>query len=90
MCIRDRAGSENDSGFDIGRSFESFQKVIKQSGPAAAASYGPVVSILLFTFIGWYIDSIIDTSAIMSLIGLVVGMIIGFYHLVKTMTANKY
>ena len=84
------AGSENDSGFDIRRSFESFQKVIKQSGPVAAASYGLIVSILLFTFIGWYIDSNNDTSPIMTLIGLVVGMIIGFYHLVKTMTANKY
>lgn len=84
------ASNENDSGFDIGRSFESFQKVIKQSGPAAAASYGLIVSILLFTFIGWYIDSNNDTSPTMTLIGLVVGMIIGFYHLVKTMTANKY
>ena len=43
------ASNEDDSGFDIGRSFESFQKVIKQSGPAAAASYGLIVSILLFT-----------------------------------------
>ena len=84
------AGNENDSGFDISRSFESFQKVIKQSGPAASSSYGLIVSILLFTFIGWYIDSNNDTSPVMTIIGLFAGMIIGFYHLVKTMTTKKY
>ena len=36
------------------------------------------------------IDSNNDTSPIMTLIGLVIGMVIGFYHLVKKMTANKY
>ena len=84
------AETENGPGLDIGKSFESFQKVIKQSGPAAAASSGLIASILLFTFIGWYIDSHKDTSPEMTLIGLAAGIVIGFYHLIKTMTTKKY
>ena len=78
------AETENGPGLDIGKSFESFQKVIKQSGPAAAASYGLIASILLFTFIGWYIDLSTDSSPWGVIIGLLFGLMTGFYHLAKT------
>ena len=81
---------ENRSGSDLGKSFAYFQKILQQSGPAAAASYGLIASILFFTFIGWYIDSHKDTSPVMTLIGLAAGIIIGSYHLIKTMTTKKY
>ncbi len=84
------AENEDQYGFDIGKSFETFQRILKQSAPAAAASYGLIASILLFTFIGWYIDSYIDTSPIAILIGLAVGFVIGFYNLIKTMSTKKY
>ena len=63
--------------------FKSFQNIVKQSGPAAAASYGLIASILIFTYFGWMIDREIDSSPFAILIGMLLGMIIGFYHLIK-------
>jgi len=84
------ADSEDRSGIDVGKSLDSFQKIIKQAGPAASASYSLVASILLFTFIGWYIDSNNDTSPFWVIVGIFIGILVGFYHLIKTMTSKKY
>ena len=40
----------------------SFQNIVRQSGPAATASYGLIFSILIFTYIGWNIDHHYDSS----------------------------
>ena len=77
------------SGFDIGRSLEYFQKIVKESGPAAAASYTLLASVLIFTLLGWYIDTSKGTKPIGILVGLVIGLIIGFYHLAKTIWKHK-
>jgi len=39
--------------------------------------------------IGWYIDTLKDSSPIGVLIGLFLGLIIGFYHLAKTIWGIK-
>ena len=75
---------------DFGKSFESFHKIIKQSGPAASASYGLVASILIFTSIGWYVDLNNNTSPVWVLVGIFLGILIGFYQLIKTMSSKKY
>ncbi len=75
---------------DISRSLNSFQKIIRQSGPAATASYGLIASILIFTYAGWYIDELNDSSPMAIIAGLFIGMVIGFYHLIKAMRTNKY
>ena len=69
--------------------FKSFQNIAQQSGPAAAASYGLIASILIFTYLGWIIDKNIDSSPFAILIGMLLGMIIGFYHLIKTVSETK-
>ena len=84
------ADIEDRAGIHIRKSLESFQKIIKQAGPAASASYGLVASILLFTFIGWYIDSNNDTSPFWVIVGIFIGILVGFYQLIKTMTSKKY
>ncbi len=73
----------------IVKNFKSFQNVVQQSGPAAAASYGLIASILIFTYIGWIIDKNIDSSPFAILIGMLLGMIIGFYHLIKAVGKTK-
>jgi len=75
---------------DISGSLNSFQKVIRQSGPAATASYGLIASILIFTYAGWYIDELNDSSPMAIIIGLIIGMVIGFYHLIKAVHTSKY
>ena len=74
----------------IVENFKSFQNIVKQSGPAAAASYGLIVSILIFTYFGWIIDRKIDSSPFAILIGMLMGMIIGFYHLIKVAGKTKH
>ena len=83
---------EKDKGegqIDIIENFKSFQNIVKQSGPAAAASYGLIASILIFTYFGWMIDREIDSSPFAILIGMLLGMIIGFYHLIKVVGKTK-
>ncbi len=74
----------------IEENFKSFQNIAQQSGPAAAASYGLIASILIFTYLGWIIDKNIDSSPFAILIGMLLGMIIGFYHLIKTIRKTKH
>ena len=81
--------NEKDKGkgqINIVENFKSFQNIVKQSGPAAAASYGLIASILIFTYFGWIIDRKIDSTPFAILIGLLLGMIIGFYLLVNVVS----
>ena len=80
---------ENRSGSDLGKSFAYFQKILQQSGPVASASYGLLASVLIFTFLGWYIDAHNGSSPKGVLSGLVIGLIVGFYHLLKTIRTRK-
>tara|TARA_Y100000996_G_C22238741_1_gene526759 strand:- start:278 stop:550 length:273 start_codon:yes stop_codon:yes gene_type:complete len=64
-------------------SYLSFQKVLSQAGPAASASYSLIASILLFIFIGFYIDDRFETSPFGIIIGMVLGLVVGFYQMVK-------
>ncbi|HIN01974.1 MAG TPA: AtpZ/AtpI family protein [Candidatus Marinimicrobia bacterium] len=77
------------SGFDIGQSLTYFQKIVKESGPAASASYTLLASVLVFTLLGWYIDSSSGTKPMGILVGLGIGLITGFYHLAKTIWKHK-
>ena len=84
--------NEKDKGkgpIDLVENFKSFQNIAKQSGPVAAASYGLIASILIFTYFGLIIDRKIDTSPIAILIGMLLGIIIGFYHLIKVVSKTK-
>ena len=83
---------EKDKGkgqINILENFESFQSIAKQSGPAAAASYGLIASILIFTYFGWIIDRKIDSSPLAILVGMLLGLVIGFYHLIKVVSKTK-
>ena len=74
----------------IVENFKSFQNIVQQSGPAAAASYGLIASILIFTYVGWIIDKNIDSSPFAIFTGMLLGMIIGFYHLIKAVVNTKH
>ena len=80
---------ENRSGSDLGKSFAYFQKILQQSGPEASASYGLLASVLIFTFLGWYIDVYNGSSPKGDISGLASGLIVGFYHLLKTVRKHK-
>jgi F0F1-type ATP synthase assembly protein I len=87
--LSEKEKEKGEGQIDILENFKSFQNIVKQSGPAAAASYGLIASILIFTYLGWMIDRKIDSSPFAILIGMLLGMIIGFYHLIKVVGKTK-
>ena len=68
----------------LGKSLEQFQRFVRQSGPAAAAAYTLLASILLLGGAGYIIDQYFDSSPSGLLTGLGLGLIIGFYELAKS------
>ena len=72
----------------LANSFSYLQKIIKQSGPAMGASYTLIGSILILGTLGYFIDKWQDTSPIFLLIGLFLGIIVGFYEIAKAIWAK--
>jgi F0F1-type ATP synthase assembly protein I len=60
------------------------QDNVSRSGPVAAASYTLVGGIVLLGGIGYAIDSWRGTSPWFLLAGLLLGIVVGFYELVRT------
>jgi F0F1-type ATP synthase assembly protein I len=70
--------------FSFAKSAKSLQENVTQSGPAAAASYTLIGAIILLGGIGYGVDAWQGTAPWGLLIGLLAGIVVGFYELVKT------
>jgi len=70
-------------------SYLFFHKVLNQAGPAANASYSLIASIFLFIFGGLYVDNYLDISPAGAIIGMVLGLVVGFYQMVKFSNYKK-
>jgi F0F1-type ATP synthase assembly protein I len=68
----------------LAKSLRFLQENIRNSGPAAAAAYTLIGSILLLGGIGYAIDAWRGTSPWFLLSGLLLGLIVGFFELAKT------
>ena len=68
----------------VTRSAKSLQENAAQSGRYAGASYTLIGGIILLGGIGYAVDSWQGTSPWFLLAGLTLGIIVGFYELVKT------
>ena len=64
------------------------QKIIQQSGPAMGASYTLIGAVLFLGAIGFFVDKWQGSSPIFLLIGLLLGIIVGFYEIAKTIWAK--
>ncbi len=60
------------------------QETVRKAGPAAAASYTLIGAIILLGGIGYAIDEWRGTSPWFLLGGLLLGIVVGFYELAKT------
>jgi F0F1-type ATP synthase assembly protein I len=65
-------------------SLKALQTTISRSGPAATASYTLIGAIVLLGGIGYAVDEWRGTSPWFLFAGLVLGLIVGFYGLAKT------
>jgi len=70
------------SGFE--KAARAFQANVASAGPVAAASYTLVGGILLLGGIGYAVDRWWSTSPWGLVIGLVLGIVVGFYELIRT------
>lgn len=68
----------------LGRSFRFLENNVARSGSVIAAAYSLVGSILLLGGIGYLVDRWRGTAPWFLLTGLVLGMIVGFYELART------
>ena len=66
------------------KSTRALQENVTRAAPAMAASYGLVGAILLFAAIGYAVDRWQGTSPWFLFAGLVLGVVVGFYELIKT------
>ena len=68
----------------LARSFQALQENVRRAGPAAAAGYTLIGAILLLGGVGHLVDRWAATSPWFLLTGLLVGLVVGFYELAKT------
>ncbi len=70
--------------YSIARAAQSFQDNVARSGPVAGASYTLVGAIILLGGIGYALDAWQDTAPWFLISGLALGIVVGFYELIKT------
>jgi F0F1-type ATP synthase assembly protein I len=75
---------DDDRSRHLERSLEEFQESVRKSGPAAGGSYALIGAILLFGAIGYGIDVWQKTTPWCALGGLLLGLVVGFWELAKT------
>lgn len=71
-------------GFSLTGTTRALQDNATRAGTAAAASYTLVGALLLFGGIGYALDAWQQTAPWFLLGGLVLGLVVGFYELIKT------
>jgi F0F1-type ATP synthase assembly protein I len=68
----------------ISRSTRSFQENVEKSGSAAGASYTLIGALVLLGGLGYAADRWWGTRPWLLLVGLLLGLIVGFYELART------
>ena len=76
--------SQKNRSFSIKRATRALQDNVGRSSAAAGAAYTLVGAILVLGAIGYAADQWRGTSPWLLLTGLLMGIVVGFYELVKT------
>ena len=71
-------------GFSLKRATKALQDNISHSGSAVGASYTLVGAILVCGGLGYLADQWRGTSPWLTVSGLILGIVVGFYELIKT------
>ena len=76
--------AKKNGSFSLARTAKSLQENVARSGPVAGASYTLVGGIILLGGLGYAVDEWRGTSPWGLVVGLFLGIVVGFYELVKT------
>lgn len=77
--------SKKDGPYSFSKSARSLQENANRAGPAAAASYTLIGAIVLLGGLGYGFDVWRGTSPWGLFVGLMLGVVVGFYELIRTM-----
>ena len=69
----------------IQKVLSEFQRIVQLSAPAANAAYTLIGSILFFSLLGYFFDSIMKSEPILMVFGTVLGLVVGLFQLYKFM-----
>jgi ATP synthase protein I len=75
--------AQKDSRFSFARSIQVFQENVGRAGPAAAASYSLIGAIVVLGGLGYAVDRWLGSAPWGLFVGLLLGVVVGFYELVK-------
>jgi ATP synthase protein I len=78
------AKRKDDPGRRLTQSVGAFQDAIQRAGPAAAAGYTLIGALLLLGGLGYALDRWLGTAPWCLVGGLILGIIVGFYELART------
>ncbi len=79
----------NDRARSLGRSLRTLQNNVERAGPAAAASYSLIGSVLLFGGLGYGCDRWLGSEPWGLVGGLLFGVAVGFYLLAQAVWRPK-
>lgn len=74
---------KDDPASILERSLRAFQENVQRAGPAAGASYTLIGAIMLLGGLGYAVDSWRGTSPWFLLVGLLLGLVVGFVDLAR-------
>jgi F0F1-type ATP synthase assembly protein I len=74
---------DNQTGSLLARSLQYLQENLRRSGPAVVAGYTLIAAIVFLGGIGYAIDYWRGTTPWFLVIGLLLGIVVGFYELAK-------
>ena len=66
-----------------------FQKILIKAAPVMSAVYSLFLVTIILSYLGYYLDKKLGTFPIIFLLGLVSGLFLGFYQLIKIMNSQK-
>jgi len=66
-----------------------FQKILIKAAPIMSAVYSLFLSTIILSSLGYYLDRKLGTFPMIFLLGLISGLILGFYQLIKIMNSQK-
>lgn len=75
--------AKTDRRFSLARAAKSLQDNVARSGPVAAASYTLVGGIILLGGLGYFLDGRWGTAPWLLITGLAIGIVVGFYEVIK-------
>lgn len=75
--------AKKDPSFSFARSIQEFQDNVSRSGPVAVASYSLIGAIVGLGAVGYGVDVWLGTKPWGVFVGLMLGLVVGFYELAK-------